>query len=101
MTIYTEEHVLMLEKGKIDCEDFEAAMCDYADGDLPASVKARMDEHTETCEQCDEFKKTYLLTISLASELGKQQSAGLDVQNRLRSALNERLGLRLKELNTL
>ncbi len=101
MTIYSEEHVLMLEKGEISCEDFEAAMCDYADGDLPETVKTRMDEHAASCDECDEFKRTYLLTISLASELGRSQPVSVDTHNRLREALNERLGLKLKQLENI
>lgn len=101
MTIYTEEQILMLEKGEINCEDFQTAMCDYADGDLPETIKARIDEHAASCEECDEFKRTYLLTISLAGELGQTQKVSAETTNRLRDALNERLGLKLKQLQAL
>lgn len=96
MTLYTEEHVLMLEKGNISCEDFEAALCDYADGTLPNSLKARVEDHACKCLECAEVKRTYLLTVKLACLLRNEKSATLDVQNRLRENLNAKLKLSLK-----
>lgn len=96
MTLYTEDHVLMLEKGDITCEDFEAALCDYADGDLPRSLKAKIDDHACRCEQCAELKRSYLMTVKLASLLRDEAPVELDIQNRLREALNKRLNLSLE-----
>ena len=93
MTLYTEDHVLMLEKGDLSCEDFEAALCDYADGDLPRSLKAKIDDHACRCEHCAEMKKTYLLTVKVAALLRDETPADCGVQNRLREALNKRLNL--------
>lgn len=94
MTLYTEAHVLMLEKGDISCEDFEGALCDYSDGDLPRSLKAKIDDHACRCEHCAEMKRTYLLTVRVASLLRNDISEDMDgVQARLREALNKRLNI--------
>lgn len=95
MAKLSEEHILLLEKGVLNCKDIEDSMCDYADGDLPESVKARVDEHIEQCEKCKEFSESYLFTIEVAKTLHSQVSITNDIQNRLRSSLNERLGISL------
>jgi hypothetical protein len=99
VTIYTEEQVMILEKGQISCDEFEAQLCDYADGELPKTMKAMMEAHECSCEECAESKRTYLLTIRLARTLRCDVSISSEIENRLREKLNERLGLTLKPIN--
>ena len=96
MTLYTEHHVLMLEKCDITCDDFEASLCDYADGDLPSSLKARIEDHADKCECCHELKQSYMLTVKLAALLRDEKPVSNDIQARLREKLNKSLGINLK-----
>lgn len=95
MAKLTEQHILLLEKGVLSCQDIEDSMCDYADGDLPEMVKARVDEHIEQCEKCRDLCDSYLYTIKVAHTLRTHTPITSDIQNRLRAALNERLGISL------
>jgi hypothetical protein len=97
--MYTEEQVMILEKGQISCDEFEAQLCDYADGELPKTMKAMMEAHECTCEACAESKRTYLLTIRLARTLRCEATISVEIENRLREKLNERLGLTLKPID--
>ena len=94
--MYTDEHVLMLEKGTLGCEDFETLLGDFADGDLPKTMQAMMGAHEARCEACAESKRTYLLTVRLARALKLDDGLPQGVAERLRQTLNERLGLSLK-----
>lgn len=91
----TDLHILILEKPQTSCQDIEDIMCDYADNELAPSVRAKVDSHIEECEYCQEFRDSYIYTIHLARELKNNAPAPTPVQNRLRAALNERLGLKL------
>lgn len=100
MTLYSDTHILMLEKGEINCEDIDAALCDYADGDLPKTVRARIDAHADSCEFCRENLQSYLMTVKIAGCLSsdsifKPTDVPSDVKLRLREALNARLKLSL------
>jgi hypothetical protein len=89
-----ELHVMILEKAKLNCQDIEDVLGDYADGELSESVKARVDAHIDECEVCQELRFGYLKTIELASSL-KEESPKMpdEVQERLMRSLSERLGI--------
>jgi hypothetical protein len=89
-----EEQIRILERHTIDCCDVEAMMGEYADGNISPSLKDRLDDHISNCSDCKEFKESYLMTIKLAKEL-KPAPLNTESQNRLRRALNERLGINL------
>jgi len=97
MTRLTDFQLLILEKDKINCVDVEALLDDYVEHALTPTLKARLDTHICDCDECQDLLEGYRLTIELAAELGERdtQIPG-DVQKRLRSALNERLGLSLR-----
>ena len=84
----------VLEKSKISCRDIVKLMGDYADRELPPTLRARLDSHICECAACAKFKHTYQLTVQLASEL-EDKPVPQDMQNRLRKALNRRLGISL------
>ncbi len=94
MNKISEDQIRILEKQEIECKDIPQMMCDYADGDLTVSLRDRLDVHMSVCPNCLEFKESYLKTIQLAKIL-KPQPLNSEVQNRLRNALNERLGIQL------
>jgi hypothetical protein len=94
MNSFTDFQLFVLEKGELVCSDVRKMYGDYVDGDLPSSLRCRIDAHVEDCPRCQEFAATYKLTIDLAHDLGKQPIPS-DVQRRLRANLNQRLGINL------
>lgn len=99
MSTYTEESILMIEKGALSCKEFEELLCDYADNELPKTLKVFMDSHADRCPCCQESRRTYLLTVRLANSLGIDDKLPKEVEDRLRDKLNERLGLSLKPVD--
>ena len=93
MKKFTDEHLRIFEKENFSCADISDLLCDYADHDLPISLKGRFEAHCTHCPECAELVRGYQFTIDLAAELS--QPMPKDVKNRLRMALNERLGTSL------
>ena len=87
-------HMRILEKGEIRCRDVEDLLDDYSARDLSCTLRARIDAHVHGCSRCQKACQEYRWTIELASEL-PDKPLPIDVQNRLRFALNQRLGLNL------
>jgi hypothetical protein len=80
----------------VDCQDVIARLGDYTDNELPLHTRAAMDHHLDRCADCTAFLASYNHVIDSAAELREpEQPLSLDVQNRLRSALNKRLGINL------
>ena len=95
MAHYTEEHLLLLEKGDMTIEEFDSMLCDYADNDLPRTIRVMMDAKADRCPICAELKRTYMLTVKVAGSLSGQFLLSEEVENRLRQKLSERLGVDL------
>ena len=75
--------------------DFSAA---YVENELSEEHRQLFDDHTHSCPQCTAFLASYQHVIEVAGELAQSDSdkpIGVDVQNRLRAALNQRLGISL------
>ena len=91
--------LLVLEKDKISCEDVESILDDYVENELPATLKARVSSHICDCDDCQELEDEYRLTIVLAKEIGQREKQAhrmsQGAHQRLREALNDRLGLDL------
>jgi anti-sigma factor RsiW len=69
---------------------------DFVGGELDASSHREIERHIKECSECAAFVSGYQEVINLAGELKTpEQSLEVDVQNRLRHALNQRLGLDL------
>ena len=91
-----EFQLMVLEKHTIDCVDVVELLGDLVEGDLTPTLAARLESHIEDCNYCGEIKRGYELTIELAQELkNEEKPIPSAVQNRLRSALNEKLGINL------
>jgi anti-sigma factor RsiW len=87
---------MVLEKHTLDCVDVVELLGDLVEGDLSPTLAARLESHIEDCNYCGEIKRGYEMTIELAHELNSEEKpVPAAVQNRLRAALNEKLGLRL------
>ncbi len=94
MTELNDIQLFVLEKEQVTCSDVTELLGDYTDGELSPSVHARLESHIEGCEYCQEMARTYALTIELAADL-RETPIPFGVQNRLRKALNKKLGLSL------
>lgn len=88
--------LMVLEKHTIDCVDVVELLGDLVEGDLTPTLAARLETHIEDCNYCGEIKRGYEMTIELARELkSDEKPVPTAVQNRLRAALNEKLGINL------
>ncbi len=94
MNNLSELELRVLEQPRIGCEDIEQIFGDYVDGELSPTLMQRVDEHVSCCEECQDFRDTYLLTIKLARQL-KPRPMPQEVGERLRAALSARLGITL------
>lgn len=95
MTHYTDEHLLMLEKGSITTEEFDSLLCDYADNELPKTIRAMMEAKSDSCPVCAELKRTYMLTVKIANNIGQDNLFTDEAKERLRKKLNLQLGINL------
>jgi anti-sigma factor RsiW len=78
------------------CSEVTARLGDYVDNELDPSVKLSIDTHLDICPECAAFFASYKHVIDSAAELREPEAPlAVDVQNRLRAALNQRLGLNL------
>jgi len=80
----------------LDCKDVIARLGDYTDNELPVSERIAMEDHFDECPECAAFLASYTHVVVSAAELREpEQPISVDVQNRLRAALNKRLGIDL------
>lgn len=78
------------------CSDVTARLGDYVDNEIDQSLKLSIDTHLDICPECAAFFASYKHVIDSAAELREPEAPlEVDVQNRLRAALNRRLGLSL------
>jgi len=80
-----------------DCKDVIAHLGDFVDGELPISQRAAVENHLDGCADCAAFYASYKHVVTSAAGLRDEVEEPLpvDVSNRLRKALNERLGINL------
>lgn len=52
----------------MNCRELAEFLSDYVDGELPADVRARFDEHLGECETCRVYLATFRQTLQLARE---------------------------------
>ncbi len=90
----TDSHLRVLEKEQVDCADVAALLGDYTEDDLGRSLKARLDWHMQNCSICNRMRDSYQWVINSANALD-DAPVPTEVQNRLRAALNQRLGIKL------
>ena len=80
----------------LECNDVIARLGDYTDNELPVSERIAMEDHFDDCPECAAFLASYTHVVVSAAELREpEQPISVDVQNRLRAALNKRLGIDL------
>ena len=94
MCIKNELHLEILEKSAIECADVDKLLGDLVDGDLIPTLEGRIREHISACTKCSESERGYRWVVESAKEL-KVKPLPEQVSQRLRVALNKRLGLSL------
>lgn len=79
-----------------DCGDVVARFGDYVDNELVRAERIALEDHLNDCPECAAFLASYNHVIDSAAELREpEEPISVEVQNRLRKALNQRLGLNL------
>lgn len=79
-----------------DCKDVIAHLGDFVDNELALAQRMAVEAHLDSCADCAAFFASYNHVVQSAAELREpEQPLPVDVQNRLRKALNERLGITL------
>jgi anti-sigma factor RsiW len=81
----------------LDCREVVARLGDFVDRDLSPTAHQAIEAHLERCPTCAAFAASYQHVVDSAALLREPEEKPLpvNVQNRLRKALNERLGIRL------
>lgn len=80
----------------LNCNDVRDRLGDYVEGDMSPHERQLVDDHLDSCVECTGFLASYKHVIELAAELKEpEQEITVDVQNRLRATLNQRLGIKL------
>lgn len=72
----------------ITCRELIDFLDRYVDGELPAPMRAKFEEHLEVCEACVEYLHSYRETIRLAGEAWKDDELAIeDVPTQLIDAI--------------
>lgn len=73
------------EVAGLTCAQVMAALSDYADGDVPADLRARIEAHVAGCRQCEQFGAGFTaLLAGMRRELAPPDPLDDDVAARLR-----------------
>jgi anti-sigma factor RsiW len=81
----------------MDCRAVAEHVSDFVDQELSLIEKKALEDHLNQCPECAAYVASYRHVVDSAALLREPEEKPLpvDVQNRLRKALNQRLGLRL------
>jgi anti-sigma factor RsiW len=80
------------------CRQVIDLLGDLVENDLSKGLRDTVESHLATCPECSAAWASYKQVIEVAGELAIEDEArplDVGVQNRLRKALNQRLGLSL------
>lgn len=84
------------ENKTLICKDIVDLLGDYVDDELNPPLRESVENHISECPECREFEKSYRFVIEAASLLRPPEvEMPVDARNRLREALNKRLGISL------
>lgn len=93
----TREQIVFFDNQVITCRDVEKLYMSFRDKELPRDLYQKIESHIERCEECQMMVDTYELVVSVAGTLNAPEVKPRDgFQDRLRMALNERLGLDMR-----
>jgi anti-sigma factor RsiW len=72
----------------ISCRELIDFLDRYVDGELPAPMKVKFEEHLEVCEACVEYLHSYRETIRLAADAWQDEDLAIeDVPRELIAAI--------------
>ena len=94
MESISEAHLAILESMDIRCSDIEKLVYELVEGELPDTLKQRVEPHISKCSACTEFVDTYRMVTEIAGTL-VPKSMPREVKARLHERLNKELGLNL------
>jgi len=73
------------EVAGLTCAQVMAALSDYAEGDVPADLRARVEAHVAGCRQCEQFGAGFTaLLAGMRRELAAPDPVDDEVVARLR-----------------
>jgi len=62
------------------CRELVEFLSAYIDGELPADVRLRFDEHLAACPECSAYLRTYRQTVKLAKDAFQDPDDPLPVE---------------------
>ena len=76
------------EVAGLTCAQVMHALSDYAEGDVPADLRARIEAHVAGCRQCEQFGAAFAaLLAGMRRQLAAPDVVDDDVVARVRRAL--------------
>ena len=76
------------------CKEVIQVLTEYLEDDLSTEEKARFEHHMSECSPCMAFLRTYETSCELATNALRAKEIPDELQERVRSFLREKLGLR-------
>lgn len=77
-----------------NCDDVIQLLTDYVDGELDPADQAHLDRHFKGCTSCDNFLKTFKMTIDLTGEFRCE-----DIPEGVSRQLHDFLETRIREMD--
>ena len=72
----------------ISCQELIDFLDRYVDGELPAPMRAKFEEHLEVCDACVDYLHSYRETIRLAAAAWRDEELAIeDVPSQLIDAI--------------
>jgi len=62
----------------ISCQELIDFLDRYVDGELPAPIKVKFEEHLDVCEACVEYLHSYRETIRLAADAWQDEELAIE-----------------------
>ncbi len=82
----------------LTCKNFLSELTDYLDEEVDAELKAKLEEHMQSCPDCWVLCDTTRKTVQIFRGQDKACSVPPEVQARLMAAMERRMAARAGEL---
>jgi anti-sigma factor RsiW len=73
------------------CQDCIDLLLDYVDGALSTDLKARLESHLSGCQPCEDFLKTYSVTVPVCRQAMAREMPE-SVSSKLHAFLRDEIG---------
>ena len=92
-----EQKKVFFDNQVISCRDVEKLYMSFRDKELPIDLYNKIELHIKQCDDCQMMVDTYELVVSVAATLNAPEVTPKEgFQERLKEALNQKLGLQMK-----